>query len=177
MSSSSSALLYYCALRGIPTAQQEERGRSKKTLTTTTAQIVTNPTTPTTGIRVVCISDTHNRHEELEIPKGDILLHAGDFTNRGTLEEISNFAAWLKALPFKHKIVIPGNHELSLDTEFYHKHWSSWHSSMQSSEDAIALLHSCCTYLQHGLIEVEGIRIFASAFQPRQVCSLLLASS
>merc|ERR1712018_691336 len=30
-------------------------------------------------VRVVCISDTHNRHSEMEeIPQGDILIHAGD---------------------------------------------------------------------------------------------------
>jgi len=42
----------------------------------------------------VCLSDTHDLISEsfLEtVPEGDILLHAGDFTNDGTLEELSYF--------------------------------------------------------------------------------------
>ena len=35
-------------------------------------------------IRIVLISDTHNKHKMLELPEGDILIHAGDFTNDGT---------------------------------------------------------------------------------------------
>jgi hypothetical protein len=29
---------------------------------------------------IVCISDTHELHRELDVPHGDILIHAGDFT-------------------------------------------------------------------------------------------------
>ena len=35
-------------------------------------------------VRIVLISDTHNKHKMLELPEGDILIHAGDFTNDGT---------------------------------------------------------------------------------------------
>ncbi len=41
------------------------------------------------GIRVVCISDTHNQHQKLTIPDGDILIHGGDFTNFGRVEGTS----------------------------------------------------------------------------------------
>ena len=34
-------------------------------------------------VRIVCISDTHNRFRELRVPEGDILIHAGDITRRG----------------------------------------------------------------------------------------------
>lgn len=33
-------------------------------------------------IRFVCISDTHTR-DQFNVPDGDVLLHAGDFTNVG----------------------------------------------------------------------------------------------
>lgn len=36
--------------------------------------------------RFVCISDTHNH--ELKLPKGDVLIHAGDLTNQGTFSEV-----------------------------------------------------------------------------------------
>ena len=45
-----------------------------------------------TILRLVLISDTHNVPlENLNLPEGDILLHSGDFTSRGTLQEFVNF--------------------------------------------------------------------------------------
>lgn len=37
--------------------------------------------------RLVCISDTHNCTPKL--PKGDVLIHAGDLTNQGSYSEVS----------------------------------------------------------------------------------------
>jgi len=35
-------------------------------------------------MRVVCVSDTHSMHRTLgTIPDGDVLVHAGDFTQTG----------------------------------------------------------------------------------------------
>jgi predicted phosphodiesterase len=31
-------------------------------------------------MRIVLISDTHGLHRQLEVPPGDLLIHAGDFT-------------------------------------------------------------------------------------------------
>lgn len=44
-------------------------------------------------VRFVCISDTHDKLDELlnDIPNGDVLLHCGDFTNFGELDEIQRF--------------------------------------------------------------------------------------
>lgn len=30
------------------------------------------------------MSDSHNRHNEIDMPSGDILIHCGDFTNNKT---------------------------------------------------------------------------------------------
>ena len=57
------------------------------------------------------ISDTHNRHTALQMPEGDILIHAGDFTNNGTEKEIKDFGTWLASLDYQHKILVPGNHD------------------------------------------------------------------
>ena len=49
-------------------------------------------------IRFVCISDTHVRTDALApgfIPDGDVLLHAGDFTNVGRVQEIKHFNNFL----------------------------------------------------------------------------------
>lgn len=47
----------------------------------------------------------------LDVPNGDILIHAGDFTNFGSRDDAIEFNVWLKSLPHRHKIVINGNHE------------------------------------------------------------------
>ena len=39
-------------------------------------------------MKIVCISDTHNLHRGLDLPAGDILIHAGDFTKFGELEHL-----------------------------------------------------------------------------------------
>lgn len=65
----------------------------------------------------MCISDTHGKLDEIvnEIPDGDVLIHAGDFTNYGDVGEVINFNAAIGTLPHKVKLVIAGNHELGFE--------------------------------------------------------------
>ncbi|KAF4994792.1 hypothetical protein FDECE_12997 [Fusarium decemcellulare] len=67
-------------------------------------------------ITVVCVSDTHCTQPEL--PDGDVLLHAGDLTDKGTFEELQAQLGWLKTSPHKYKVVIGGNHDKLLDPEY-----------------------------------------------------------
>ena len=67
-------------------------------------------------IRIVIISDTHGKEFDLKLPQGDILIHAGDMTNNGTIEDVVYFANWLQRQSFKHKIVIAGNHDWCFET-------------------------------------------------------------
>jgi hypothetical protein len=69
---------------------------------------------PKEVIRVVCISDTQNTQPKL--PDGDLLLHAGDLTQSGSLEELQSQIEWLDSQPHKFKIAIAGNDDLYLDT-------------------------------------------------------------
>lgn len=64
-------------------------------------------------IRIICISDTHNTTPPL--PPGDILIHSGDLTAHGTLDEIQAQLHWLSSQPHLHKIIIAGNHDILLD--------------------------------------------------------------
>lgn len=64
-------------------------------------------------IRVVCISDTHTNTPS--IPHGDLLIHAGDLTNAGTVADIQKQLDWLASLPHREKIVIAGNHDSYFD--------------------------------------------------------------
>ncbi|XP_066524994.1 metallophosphoesterase domain-containing protein 1 [Hoplias malabaricus] len=45
--------------------------------------------------RFVCISDTHSRTDSIQMPYGDVLLHAGDFTELGLPSEVKKFNDWL----------------------------------------------------------------------------------
>jgi predicted phosphodiesterase len=64
---------------------------------------------------IVAISDTHGRHSELKLPKGDVLVHAGDFCTRGSYPEFEDFIIWFDKQPFEHKIFIAGNHDGCLE--------------------------------------------------------------
>jgi len=69
-------------------------------------------------MRIVCISDTHELHRELDVPSGDLLLHAGDFTFLSRRKsQIYDFNEWLGELPHRYKIVIPGNHEFAVEAD------------------------------------------------------------
>ena len=64
-------------------------------------------------VRVVCISDTHTNTRD--IPDGDVLIHAGDMTNAGTVQEIQAQIDWMASLPHREKIIIAGNHDSYFD--------------------------------------------------------------
>lgn len=70
---------------------------------------------------LVCISDTHNSTPS-GIPDGDVPLHAGDLTNKGTFAELQAQLDWINTLPHLHKVVIGGNHDRLLDEEFVSNH-------------------------------------------------------
>ena len=63
-------------------------------------------------MRILHISDTHGKHELLiNLPKADVIVHTGDFTEDGTEEEVKDFIEWFCGLPYSHKIFIAGNHD------------------------------------------------------------------
>lgn len=68
-------------------------------------------------MRVVLISDTHDRHEELEVPACDVLIHAGDFSRRGKQLELESFLSWFASRPAREKVFIAGNHDFICEKE------------------------------------------------------------
>ncbi|KAL4965158.1 metallophosphatase domain-containing protein [Aspergillus stella-maris] len=80
--------------------------------------------------RFVCVSDTHAytpSEAGFKLPKGDVLIHAGDLTNRGTKSELKKTMDWIAAAEFEVKIVICGNHDITLDIPFYNARSSNFH--------------------------------------------------
>jgi len=61
-------------------------------------------------IRIVCISDTHD-NIVASVPDGDLLIHAGDMTSAGSVEDVQRQIDWLATLPHRHKVVVAGNHD------------------------------------------------------------------
>lgn len=67
--------------------------------------------TSTRKTRFVCISDTHTACPSdgaFKLPKGDVLIHAGDLTNQGSLSELRKTLDWIEKADFELKIVIAG---------------------------------------------------------------------
>lgn len=103
-------------------------------------------------MRIVCISDTHNRNEQIVIPDGDLLIHSGDATVRGIVEEIEHFNYWFSSLPHKHKIFVAGNHDWLFERE---------------NQRARKILDPSIIYLQDSATEIDGLKIYGSPWQPR----------
>jgi len=59
------------------------------------------------------ISDTHGDHHELtnKLTGGDIIIHSGDFSTVGRLEDTKYFLDWFSGLNYDKKIFISGNHD------------------------------------------------------------------
>ncbi|KAF8159015.1 Metallo-dependent phosphatase-like protein [Pholiota molesta] len=88
--------------------------------------------------RFVCISDTHAH--AFAVPDGDVLLHSGDLTNTGTLREFEKTMDWLYSLPHRIKIIIAGNHDLTLHTEWYEQTHMQQHREKQAIEHILTLM-------------------------------------
>jgi predicted phosphodiesterase len=60
--------------------------------------------------RFVCVSDTHNAAPggPFKLPKGDVLIHAGDMTNQGSFKELQRAVKWIDEADYECKIVIAG---------------------------------------------------------------------
>ncbi|KAL1876822.1 hypothetical protein VTK73DRAFT_9199 [Phialemonium thermophilum] len=127
--------------------------------------------------RVICVSDTHNC--PVSLPKGDVLIHAGDLTNQGTHSELAKAVQWLEKADFEAKIVVAGNHDITLDRDFYAVNGSHFHNQkLEDPEKCISLLasSSSITYLCHSqavirLKKEEGpqtiFKVFGSPYSPR----------
>merc|ERR1712166_1009661 len=119
--------------------------------------------------RWVCISDTHGHVNIDEIPKGDVLVHAGDLTNTGGLKEIKEFCTWMDSMPHKHKVVIAGNHDITLDPEYYADSFARFHfKGKQDDATAVAAMRECVAfaYLEDGSTTICGYSVYGSPWQP-----------
>jgi len=103
--------------------------------------------------KLVCLSDTHLKQYYVDLPDGDILIHAGDFTFRGTIPERIVTIDWLNyvANRYKHVICVMGNHDINMSL--------SWFNDQKKKEN----IH----LLQDTGIELEGIYFYGSPYTVR----------
>ncbi|WP_373492424.1 metallophosphatase domain-containing protein [Parasphingorhabdus sp.] len=64
-------------------------------------------------VRIVVISDTHLRHRELRLPKGDLLIHCGDLFTLQSRDRslVTDLDDWFGAQDFDQIVCIGGNHD------------------------------------------------------------------
>ena len=104
-------------------------------------------------MRIIGISDTHGRHRQVEVPEGDLLIHAGDVSN-GSEREVADFLEWFAAHAHRHKVFLAGNMDYAIA-----------HKAGSLLRDLPAHVH----YLENESIELEGLRCWGSPFVPNFV--------
>jgi 3',5'-cyclic AMP phosphodiesterase CpdA len=71
-------------------------------------------------IRMMILSDTHGSDlKGVSLPKADVVLHCGDLTRDSQSEDFERTLAMLRAIDAPLKLAIPGNHDFSLEPDYW----------------------------------------------------------
>lgn len=103
-------------------------------------------------MRMIAISDTHCKLSDIDLPDGDVLVHAGDATMSGRYHEVYEFASVMARLPHRHKIFVAGNHDLGFQD--------------QPEKFESLLKEAGIVYLRDSSITIDGIKFYGSPWQP-----------
>lgn len=98
------------------------------------------------------MSDSHNLHNQVKMPAGDVLIHSGDLTMEGKHYEVEAFVDWIKDQPYAHKIVIAGNHDFLFERK--------------PDLARYMLEHHNIVYLEDQAITIEGVKFYGAPWQP-----------
>lgn len=98
------------------------------------------------------ISDTHNRHNDIDVGGGDIIFHSGDATGRGRSYEIEDFIEWYSKVNYCYKVFTPGNHDFGFEREY------TKYKNMCEEAGIICL--------NDDYVTVEGLKIHGSPVTP-----------
>lgn len=101
-------------------------------------------------MKIVFVSDTHNMIDKMSFPEGDILVHAGDATGKGSPSEVQRFNEALGELNFKHIIFTPGNHDFLFQRE----------------PDTARKMMTNATVLMDEEVIIDNIKFYGSPWQP-----------
>ena len=107
-------------------------------------------------MKITFISDTHTQHKKIELPGGDILIFSGDFMGSGyRVYEAQSFLKWFSEQPYKYKIFIAGNHD-----RYCENNPELFEALVDDYVDQNVI------YLKDDIIEVEGLKIYGTPWQP-----------
>lgn len=106
-------------------------------------------------IKITFISDTHSKHAYCtpNLPGGNILIHSGDMSSMGYEHELYAFLKWFSKQKYEHKVFIAGNHD-----------WIFERNPVRAQE--ILSDFPDVIYLQDSSVEIEGLKIYGSPWQP-----------
>ncbi|MFB6265053.1 MAG: metallophosphatase domain-containing protein [Bradymonadaceae bacterium] len=125
--------------------------RRRRSISPTARSVVSHFQIRGSMMKIVVMSDTHGRHRDVEVPDGDVLVHAGDFTAHGSLADVTEVDDWLSTLPHPHKVVVAGNCDGCFE--------SRGAAARERLTEAV--------YLQDDGAEIDGVRFWGSPWQPR----------
>ncbi len=121
-------------------------------------------------VKCTVISDTHNKHDQLKLSGGDVLLHCGDATMLGQPNEVYPFLEWLAKQPYEYKIFIAGNHDIGWEPigsymlpnepymfRGYHELEKGFDIAYKSVAADLGLV-----YLHNESVEIEGIKMYGT---------------
>ena len=104
-------------------------------------------------MKVHCISDTHNRHEEIDLPGGDVLIHSGDIMSAPDPSQLSDFLVWFSQQKYTTKIFIAGNHDHLFEKE-------------PELVEKILKMFPELIYLQDSEVTIDGIKFYGAPWIP-----------
>jgi len=131
-------------------------------------------------MRITHISDTHNKHKQLDgkLPGGQLLIHSGDISSLGRKQEIESFIKWFDKQDYMHKVFIAGNHDMTFDREILLRDKLA-HFEGRTDYDTecaegkpnwlVEMLNNLpdnVYYLENSSIKLEGINIWGSPYSP-----------
>lgn len=105
-------------------------------------------------MKIVAISDVHQKWDNIVIPECDLLISAGDYSFHGTEAVVKAFHLWLNKQPAKHIISVQGNHELWVEDNF------------EEAKELVFDIAPKIHFIQESSLEIEGIKIHCSAITP-----------
>lgn len=108
-------------------------------------------------MRIASFSDPHGYHRKLTIPECDVLICCGDISGIGELSILEDFANWVAVQPARHKIVIGGNHDMSLDAS---------HPRYNATAESFFHRDASVSYLLDASITIDGLKFYGSPWVP-----------
>lgn len=119
-------------------------------------------------MKIVAISDTHCQLDKITLPEGDILLHAGDLTYRGTLNEMATqfYDLGQHGKKFKKTIAVCGNHDWLGEREPNTVRMLAEENGVTWLQDSGVILDPDGSWYPLMDPKAEGLKIYGSAWTP-----------